>query len=92
MLGGVGVVSRFPKGGFKVLVWSCSLLPGPPFRDPSLGRPSPAPFPKFRSIFPLSRRKIHFFLHTLGVFSLNFGGVLKTGTLKCTRLEFSAVV
>ena len=37
----------------------------------------------------LSRRKIRSFLPSLGVFSLNFGGVLKTKTLKCARLEFS---
>ena len=42
--------------------------------------------PKFRSFFSLSRRKIRSFLPSLGVFSLNFGGVLKTGTLKCARL------
>ena len=48
--------------------------------------------PKFPSFFSLSRRKIRSFLPSLGVFSLNFGGVLKTGTLKCARLGSRAVV
>ena len=38
------------------------------------------------ALFSLSRRKIRSFLPSLGVFSLNFGGVLKTKTLKCARL------
>ena len=57
---------------------------------PSGDRPSPwtaLPLdrPKFR-FFPLSRRKIRSFLPSLGVLSWNFGGVLKTKTLKCARL------
>ena len=39
----------------------------------------------FALFFP-SRRKIRSFLPSLGVFLLNFGGVLKTGALKCARL------
>ena len=33
--------------------------------------------PKFRAFFSLSRRRIRFFLPSLGVFSLNFGGVFE---------------
>ena len=67
------LVSRFPCGGFKVLVWSCSLppFPGPPFPGP------PSPGPPCRSFCPLSSRKIRSFLPSLGVFSLNFGGVFE---------------
>ena len=60
-----------------------------PLDRPSPGPPLPLDRPKFRSFFSLSRRKIRSFLPSLGVFSLNFGGVLKTKTLKCARLEFS---
>ena len=42
----------------------------------------------FALFFSFSRRKFHSFF-SLGVFSLNFGGVLKTKTFKCARLEFS---
>ena len=45
--------------------------------------------PKFRAFFSLSCRKISFFSYLSGVFSWNFGGVLKTKTLKCARVEFS---
>ena len=82
-----GLVSRFPWG-FKVLVWSCSLHQEPPFPGPPFpGPPFPwTPFPwtaqNFALFFSLSRRKIRSFLPSLKVFSLNFGGVLKTGTLK----------
>ena len=38
------LVSRFPCGGFKVLVWSCSVPPEPPFpRPPFPGPPFPGP-------------------------------------------------
>ena len=43
---------------------------------PSLDRPSPGP-PKISLFFSLSRRKIRSFLPSLGVFSLNFGGVFE---------------
>ena len=62
------LVSRFPCGGFKVLVWSCSVPPEPPFPEPpfpdrpsrdrpsrdrsSRDRPSPGP-PKISPFFPL---------------------------------------
>ena len=60
-------------GGFKVLVWSCSRdRPSRPSRD----RPPPDR-PKFRSFFALFRSRIHSFLPSLGVFSLNFGGVFE---------------
>ena len=105
------LVSRFPCGGFKVLVWSCSVppeppfpgppFPGPPFPGPPFPRP-PFPGPPFpRPPFPgppkISRffpsPATIFFLSSLsGVFSLNFGGVSKTGTLKCARLGYWAVV
>ena len=77
------LVSRFPCGGFKVLVWSCSVLPGPPFPGPPFPRPPfPwTPFPwtaqNFALFFSLSRRKNRSFLPSLGVFSLNFGGVFE---------------
>ena len=58
--------------------------PGPPFPWTALPlvRPSPGPAlpldrPKFRSFFTLSRRTIRSFLPSLGVFSLNFGGVFE---------------
>ena len=47
--------------------------PGPPFPWTAL----PLDRPKFRSFFSLSRRKIRSFLPSLGVFSLNFGGVFE---------------
>ena len=63
--------------------------PGPPFPWTALplDRPSPGPpfpwtalpldRPKFSLFFSLSRRKIRSFLPSLGVFSLNFGGVFE---------------
>ena len=45
--------------------------------------------PKISRFFCSLPPEISFFLLSLGVFSWNFGGVLKTGTLKCARLEFS---
>ena len=86
------LVSRFPCGGFKVLVWSCSVPPGPPFPGPPFpgppfpGPPFPGPpFPgppsagpaQISLFFTLSRRKIRSFLPSLGVFSLNLGGVFE---------------
>ena len=63
--------------GFKVLVWSCSVLPDRLSRDrPSRDRPPPDR-PNFRSFLSLSRRKIRSFLPSLGVFSWNFGGVFE---------------
>ena len=44
--------------------------------------------PKFRAFFPLPP-PFRSFCVSLGVFSWNFGGLLKAGTLKCARLEFS---
>ena len=63
---------------FKVLVWSCSVPPGPPFPRTALppDRPSPGP-PKISLFFSLSRLKIRSFLCSLGVFSWNFGGVFE---------------
>ena len=61
---GVGV-------GFTVSVWgfqSCSVPPEPPF---------PWTAQNFALFFSLSRRKIRSFLPSLGVFSLNFGGVFE---------------
>ena len=46
--------------------------PGPPFPWTALPGPS-----KISLFFPLSRRKIRSFLPSLGVFSLNFGGVFE---------------
>ena len=46
------------------------------FGPPSLDRPSPGP-PKISLFFSLSRHKIRSFLPSLGVFSLNFGGVFE---------------
>ena len=46
----------------------------------------------FGAFFPLSSHNVHSFFPLLGVFSWNFGGVLKTGTLKCARLGSRVVV
>ena len=48
-----------------------------PSRDPPPPDRPPPDRPKFRSFFSLSRRKIRSFLPSLGVFSLNFGGVFE---------------
>ena len=59
---------------------------------PTFCRTAPPPDrPKFRFFFP-PRHNFHSFLSLLGVLSLNFGGVLKAGTLKCARLGSRAVV
>ena len=57
-------------------------------RPSSAGPPFPWTAQNFALFFSLSHR-ISFFLLSLEVFSLNFGGVLKAGALKCARLEFS---
>ena len=44
--------------------------------------------PKISLFFP-SPPQYSFFYLSFGVLSLNFGGVLEAGTLKCARLEFS---
>ena len=54
-------------------------------------RPSPGP-PQNFALVSFSRRKIRSCLLSLGVFSWNFGGVLKAGTLKCARLGSRVVV
>ena len=74
---GVGV-------GFTVSVWGfqvCGLVmfgaPGTALPGTALpGTALPLDRPKFRSFFP-SRRKIRSFLPSMGVFSLNFGGVFE---------------
>ena len=56
-------------------------FPGPPFPWTAL----PLDRPKFRSFFSLSRQKIRSFLPSLGVFSLNIGGVFEDrGAQMCT--------
>ena len=64
-----------------------SLSPGPP--------PDGPPFPwtaqNFALFFLSSRRKFLSFFSLWGVFSLNFGGVLKTRTLKCARFRAPAL-
>ena len=45
--------------------------------------------PKFRSFSSLFRHRFALFVSLWGVFSWNFGGVLKRLGLKCARLEFS---
>ena len=57
------------------------------FRASPRDRPSPGR-PKFRSFFALSHRKFHS-LFSLWEFSRGILVGLKTGTLKCARLEFS---
>ena len=58
---------------------------GPPSPGPLLpGPPSPEP-PKISRFFSLSRHNFHSFFPLLGVFSWNFGGVLKhQDPEKCT--------
>ena len=82
----VFVFSRFPCGGFKVLVWS---FPDRPSRDrpsrdrPSRDRPSrdrpPPDRPKFRSFFSPVAKFVLFFPLCRGILVV----FLKTGTLKC---------
>ena len=50
--------------------------------------PSPGP-PKISRFFSLSRRKIRFFLPSLGVFSWNFGGVFEGWETKMCTFRFS---
>ena len=73
------LVSRFPCGGFKVLVSHVQCPRDRPSRDrdrPPPDSPPPGP-PKISLFFSLSRRKIRSFLPSLGVFSLNFDGVFE---------------
>ena len=62
---------------FQGLVWTA--LPGTvlPLDRPSPGPPFPWTTQNFALFFSLSRRKIRSFLPSLGVFSLNFGGVFE---------------
>ena len=64
------LVSRFRVGfqGFGLVMFGA---PGTALPGTAL----PLDRPKFRSFFSLSRRKIRSLLPSLGVFSLNFGGV-----------------
>ena len=63
---------------------------------PGTALPGTQHFPKPPKIslffFFLSRRKIRSFFPSLGVFSLNFGGVLKTGTLKMCTFGLSGCI
>ena len=82
-----------------VLLWLCLWLlcvgldspdhPAP--NHPTLDLLPPPPDPLRRTaqnfaFFSLSRLHFVLFCVSLGVFSLNFGGFLKAGTLKCARL------
>ena len=63
---------------------------------PCAGPPPPdrlrrTALPKFRSFFPSPATVFILFSLSCWSFSLNFGGVLKTGTLKCARLGSRAV-
>ena len=87
------LVSRFHGVGFHVWVLVSRFgldrpSPGPPFPWTALLLDRP----KFRSFFSLPRRKIRSFLPSLGVFSLNFGGVFEGRALKCARLGSLVVV
>ena len=68
-------------------------FPGPPSlaKSPSTGHPSTWP-PKISLFFFPFPPPFRSFCVSLGVFSLNFGGVLKAGTLKCARLGSRVVV
>ena len=71
------------KGGFKRLPYLRRPSPHPP--DPPPNPPSAEP----PSTEPPKISLFFFFFPLLGVFSWNFGGVLKRRALKCPRLEFS---
>ena len=93
---------RTPLCVSAVCVWSkICVLPRPsspdrPLRrtpppDPSAGPPLRRTAQNFALFFP-PRHNFHSFFSLLGVLSLNFGGVLKAGALKCARLGSRAVV
>ena len=74
--------------GFKVLVWSCSVPPGPPFPGPPFPWTAGPPFPwttqnfAFFSTLPPQNS---LFSSLSGVSSWNFGGVFEgPGPLMCT--------
>ena len=76
--------------------WTLPPVDPPSAGQPSAGQPSadnpPPDRPKFRSFFSLLPPQFSFFFLSLGVLSLNFGGVLKTATLKSAHLGSRAVV
>ena len=67
------------------LMWDCRA------DCPSAGTALPRTAQKF-ALFSLSRHNFHSFFPLLGVFSRNFGGVLKVRPFKCARLGSRAVV
>ena len=87
-------VSRFPCGGFKVLVWSCSVPPEPPFPGPLFpGPPFPwtpflwTPFPwtaqNFAFFFPSPAAKFVLFFLT-GCLLVEFWCFEDRGPQMCT--------